>query len=130
MRILLVHDSPDSDLTRQLTRAGHEILVVAADGRAPRFIGVFAPDVILIASPEAAAICRRMRPATPDLAIVAVLPGASVDERAAVLEAGADDCLGLPFHGAELFVRLRATVRLRTSPRRVSGQRGRPLAPS
>ena len=125
MRILLVHGSPESELTRQLSRAGHELLVVDADNRAARFVGVFAPDVILIASPEAVEICLGMRAATPDLVIVAVLPDASVDDRVAVLEAGADDCLGSPFHDAELFARLRAAVRLRRSPRRVSSGSGR-----
>jgi DNA-binding response OmpR family regulator len=125
MRILLVHGSPESELTRQLSRAGHELLVVDADNRAARFVGVFAPDVILIVSAEAAGVCISVRSATPDLAIVAVLPGRSVDDRVAVLEAGADDCLGSPFHDAELFARLRAAVRLRRSPRRVSSGSGR-----
>jgi DNA-binding response OmpR family regulator len=48
---------------------------------------------------------------SPEVAIVAVLPGRDVTEIVAVLEAGADDCVGRPFSRAELGARLQAVSR-------------------
>lgn len=111
MRVLLVGGSALAELTRGLARLGHELLAVGSDERSLRLIGVFDPDVIVIATPDARAVCRRLREAMPDAAIVALGGGRAPEERIAALDAGADDCLGTPCETLELDARLRAVRR-------------------
>jgi two-component system phosphate regulon response regulator OmpR len=118
MRILFVHAGSEQELCRILSRGGHEVLAVPASERPSRFVGVFVPDLIVVAVGEPAEVCAAMRAAPPRAAIVAVVPNASVDDRVDALEAGADDCLGTPFNVTELFARLHAAVRFRASARR------------
>lgn len=118
MRILFVHDGSEQELCRILARGGHEVLAVAASERPSRFVGVFVPDLIVVAVRAPAEICATMHAAAPRAALVAVAPNASIDDRADALDAGADDCLGTPLNVAELFARVHAAVRFRTSARR------------
>jgi PleD family two-component response regulator len=113
LKVLLVHDEGGTELARTLARDGHEVLVVSPHERAARFLGVFIPHVIVVADADAAGICRRLRGAAPYVAIVALVPGDGAGDRAAVLDAGADDCLSIPVSRAELTARVRATRRRR-----------------
>lgn len=113
MRILVVNPHVGSEVGRVLARDGHDVLELASEDRPRRMLGVFVPELILIACPEPARVCRELRDAAPEAAIVAVVSGREVADRVAVLDAGADDCLAVPFHHAELRARLRAVSRRR-----------------
>jgi two-component system KDP operon response regulator KdpE len=54
--------------------------------------------------------CRAIR-IKSDVAVIVLASCYSEEERIAALEAGADDCLGKPFHMAELLARIRAVLR-------------------
>jgi DNA-binding response OmpR family regulator len=111
MRVLLVHRGPQPELVRLLAREGHDVLVVAETERPIRFLGVFKPDLVLVAMHEPVAACRLVRQAAPGVPLLAVIPSQDVDSRIAALEAGADDCLGAPFHWVELDARMLAVQR-------------------
>ena len=49
----------------------------------------------------------------PDVPIVAIVANDDVDDRVGALAAGADDCLGRPFHRPELIARIHAASRRR-----------------
>jgi DNA-binding response OmpR family regulator len=53
------------------------------------------------------------RHAAPYVAILAVVLGREVEDRVAMLDAGADDCLAVPFDHEELKARVRAARRRR-----------------
>jgi DNA-binding response OmpR family regulator len=111
MRILLVHGDPEPELTRTLARGGHHVLAVAQRDRPARLLGVFNPELVLVVGAGTAEICRAFRRQAPDVAIIAIVPSRNVDLVVAALEAGADDCLGRPFHRAELAARVIAARR-------------------
>jgi DNA-binding response OmpR family regulator len=113
MRILVVNPHVGSEAGRLLARDGHDVLELASEDRPRRMLGVFAPELILILCSEPARVCRELRAAAPEVAIVAVVSGREVADRVSVLDAGADDCLAEPFHLAELRARLRAVSRHR-----------------
>ena len=111
MRILLVHGDPEPELTRTLARGGHHVLAVAEGDRPARFLGVFNPELVLVVGAATAEICHDVRRQARDVAIIAIVPSRNVDLVVAALEAGADDCLGRPFHRAELAARVIAARR-------------------
>ena len=108
---MLVHDRPESDLTRTLAREGHDVLTLSDGVEARRLLGVFKPELILIVADDPPIVCRDLRLAAPDTPIVAITHRDSADERISALEAGADDCLGRPFQRQELIARMRAAHR-------------------
>jgi DNA-binding response OmpR family regulator len=89
------------------------VLELADEDRPRRILGVFAPEVILILGPEPASICRELRRAAPYVAILAVVLGREVQDRVVMLDAGADDCLAVPFDHEELKARVWAARRRR-----------------
>ncbi len=111
LRILLIHGSAEPQLTRELARGGHDVLAVAAQEQAIRLLGVFDPDLILVATPDVARTCRELRDHATETPVVAIAANRDLDVRIAALEAGADDCVSSPFHPAELTARMRAAVR-------------------
>jgi DNA-binding response OmpR family regulator len=113
MRILVVNPHVGSEAGRLLARDGHDVLELASEDRPRRLLGVFVPELILILCPEPAQVCRELRAAAPEVAIVVVVSGREVADRVTVPNAGADDCLAAPFHHAELRARLRAVSRHR-----------------
>jgi DNA-binding response OmpR family regulator len=116
MRVLLVHRRPEPELVRLLAREGHDVLAVRADERPIRFLGVFQAELVLVATDDPVTTCRAIRRAAPGISILVLLPTQGLDSRVAALDAGADDCLGTPFHRQELAARMRAAQR-RGQPR-------------
>ncbi len=55
--------------------------------------------------------CRRLRAVSPNLGIVLIRSGCALQDEIRALEAGADDCVSLPFRFREVVGRLRAVVR-------------------
>jgi DNA-binding response OmpR family regulator len=124
LRILLVYSSPEPELTRVLAREGHDVLTVADNNRPARFVMVFRPHLVLVATRDAAATCQTLREEDTHVAIVAIASGGEL-QRIAALDAGADDCLSAPFRRAELVARIQAVWRRAqplTSPRLAGAQ--------
>ena len=55
-------------------------------------------------------LCSRLRAISPDLGIVLIRPGGTLQDEIHALEAGADDCLSMPFRFREIVGRLRAVL--------------------
>jgi two-component system KDP operon response regulator KdpE len=55
-------------------------------------------------------ICGRLRAISPDLGVVLVRPGGTLQDEIRALEAGGDDCLSFPFRFREVVGRLRAVL--------------------
>jgi DNA-binding response OmpR family regulator len=119
MRVLLVED-PQSVAESFYTRlAGGDIAVVLARGAADSLSRTpeARPDVILLALPTQAA-CRLLRCLAGYGArapVLVVTPSPGPEERARILDAGADACLSMPVDLEELQAGLRALAR-RASP--------------
>ena len=114
--ILLVEDDEAiaSGLTRVLDSQGHRVRHVARGGPAPAAAGEAIKLVILdLALPDTDGIdvCRRLREARPDLAILIVSARDQELDVVAGLDAGADDYLVKPFRLSELLARVRAHLR-------------------
>ena len=118
--VLVVED--DARLAAAVRRAlaydGHRVRV-AADGSA----GLAAirdepPDVVvldvMLPGVDGFEICRRVRAAGDDVAILMVTARDAVRDRVTGLDAGADDYLVKPFDHDELLARVRALLRRRT----------------
>jgi len=68
-------------------------------------------DIIILDSPLAAEIVKRLRQMEVAAGIIVLTPAKRGTEAVEVLEAGADDCLAKPFMQAELSARIRALLR-------------------
>jgi two-component system, OmpR family, response regulator len=114
--ILMIEDDPEitSLVARYLRSAGY-IVSAAADGRgmetvlAHQRVDLVLLDLML---PHGTGfdLCRRIR-ATSAARIIMVTALASVTDRVAGLDLGADDYIGKPFELAELGARIRAVLR-------------------
>jgi two-component system response regulator MprA len=118
-RILVVED--DARLAASIRRAlaydGHRVRV-AADGPsglaavASEPVDVVVLDVLL-PGVDGMEVCRRIRAAGDDVAVLMVTARDGVPDRVAGLDAGADDYLVKPFAHEELLARVRALLRRR-----------------
>ena len=121
MRILVVEDDPAvrNSLSRALRLEGYEAELHEEGATAIRSLQVAAPDAILLdlqlPDVDGVEICRRVRATGDRTPILMVTARDAVDDRVAGLDAGADDYLVKPFDLAELFARLRALLRRRTT---------------
>jgi DNA-binding response OmpR family regulator len=114
--VLLVEDDEDiaSGLTRVLDGQGYAVHRVAAGGPAFAAAG---PDVGLVIldlglpDMDGIDVCRRLRAARPDLAILILSARDRELDVVAGLDAGADDYLVKPFSLSELLARVRAHLR-------------------
>ena len=121
MRILVVEDDPAvrNSLSRALRLEGYEAELHEEGATAIRSLQVAAPDAILLdlqlPDVDGVEICRRVRATGDRTPILMVTARDAVDDRVAGLDAGADVYLVKPFDLAELFARLRALLRRRTT---------------
>jgi DNA-binding response OmpR family regulator len=113
MRVLLVHRDPEPGLVRTLVSAGHDVLTVGVEERPAGLLPAFKPDVVLVVAPDAWDASRDLRRHSLDVPIIAIVATSDGDDRIAALAAGADDCLGRPFHRGELIARIHAACRRR-----------------
>ena len=113
MRVLFMHSREEPELARTLARDGHDVLAVADDEHAARLMRVFKPEMIVVAAQNTVVTCRDLRSQAREVPIIAIVASDDAEERVAALNAGADDCLGRPFHRAELIARMRAAKRRR-----------------
>ncbi len=116
-RILVVEDDARiaASVRRALTYEGYDV-TVAGDGRA----GLDAaradmPDLIvldlMLPEIDGLEVCRRIRAAGDDVAILMLTAKTSVPDRVAGLDVGADDYLVKPFAYEELLARVRTLLR-------------------
>jgi DNA-binding response OmpR family regulator len=117
--ILLVEDDEAiaSGLVRVLGAQGYDVRHLARGGAAPDAAGPEISLVILdlgLPDTEGLDVCRRLRRARPELAILILTARDQELDVVAGLDAGADDYLIKPFRLAELLARLRANLRRAT----------------
>jgi two-component system response regulator MprA len=118
--VLVVDDEPAvrEALDRALRLAGYQVRV-APDGEAAiRQVAEAVPDAIvldvLMPGMDGLEVCRVLRSAGHETAILMVTAKDGLDDRVAGLDAGADDYLVKPFALEELRARLRALLRRTT----------------
>jgi len=108
--VLLVEDDARlaSFLDRALVTAGYTVERTSQAPRALALVESLRPDLLLLNDgPE---LTRQLRERT-DLPIVLLSATDGASARVAALDAGADDCLSIPFEVEELLARLRAVRR-------------------
>lgn len=119
MNVLLIE--PQLELAASvrdfLSNLGYRVQQVAEGKAGLKFAGHEAYDVIVLnySMPKAdgAQLCRRLRSHDPHTPLLLLTARDSLEQRLAGFEAGADDCLSIPFAPAELQARLHALRRRR-----------------
>ncbi|MFG3697155.1 response regulator transcription factor [Micromonospora sp. NPDC047620] len=125
VRILLVEDDlrVASALTKALRRRGHEVVPALTAAEAIRADPV---DLVLLdlnlPDRDGLEVCRRLRQADEDVAIIAVSARAEEYDRVAGLRAGADDYVVKPFSMVELQARIEAVMRRAVRSARTTSQ--------
>jgi DNA-binding response OmpR family regulator len=119
-RILIVEDDEAiaSGLRRVLDSQGYDVRSVAAGRPALQEAGEPTALVVLdlgLPDIDGIDVCRRLRAARPELAILILTARDQELDVVAGLDAGADDYLVKPFRLAELLARVRAHLRRRAS---------------
>jgi two-component system KDP operon response regulator KdpE len=101
-----------------LRRNGYAVELVRSIGQAVSRLRDHAVDAVLVdpSGPGAVNVVQDLRVRTPmPIIVVSDLDGSAGEmQRAALLDAGADDCLSKPFGVEELLARLRAVLRRAT----------------
>jgi DNA-binding response OmpR family regulator len=115
-RVLVVEDDRDiaQVLARELDHAGYDPRVVDDGPAALSAVSEWDPHLILLdlglPTLDGVDVCRRIRGGMPT-PIVVLTARASVQDRVAGLDAGADDYIPKPFSLEELLARIRSTLR-------------------
>jgi len=116
-KILLVEDEADlsGPISDTLTREKHIVEVVANGDEALECLRLYQYDLIILdwMLPGASGldICRKFRSQKGTTAILMLTARASLEDKEAGLDCGADDYLTKPFHLRELLARVRALLR-------------------
>ncbi|TRW99340.1 response regulator transcription factor [Paracoccus sp. M683] len=119
MRFLLVEDSDDlaTAVASRLAMDGHGVDRAASLGEARDFLAAAPYDLILldISLPDGDGrdFLAQERGARRDIPVIMMTASASVSDRVATLDQGADDFITKPFDFAELQARCRAVLRRR-----------------
>lgn len=121
MHVLLVEDQPNvaNYVKRALEEQGYAVDIARTGQEALDWAEVVKYELIIldIMLPEidGISVCRRLRRAGNQAAILMLTARDTVDDRVIGLDAGADDYLVKPFELKELLARLRALARRRTA---------------
>ena len=121
MKILVVDDdrAVRDSLRRALVLEGYEVELAADGGEALRSLTQAAPDAMVLdlqlPDIDGLEVCRRLRSIGDPTPVLMLTARDAVGDRVEGLDAGADDYLVKPFDLNELFARLRALLRRRTS---------------
>ena len=120
--ILIVDDdnSTTSALRRTLAYAGYHVSSAANGEGALSIVRIRPPDLVILdlmlPGIDGFEICRRLRNAGNDLAVLMLTARDAVEDRVAGFETGADDYLVKPFALEELLARVKALLRRRSPP--------------
>jgi two-component system, OmpR family, response regulator MprA len=115
--ILVVDDESrvTSALRRTLTYEGYQVSTLANGESALEFVRTKSPDLVILdlmlPGMNGLEVCRRLRAADSDTAILMLTARDAVSDRVTGLEMGADDYLVKPFALEELLARVRALLR-------------------
>ncbi|MFD6398037.1 response regulator transcription factor [Nocardia sp. NPDC060249] len=118
--VLVVDDDEDvlASVERGLRLSGFRVLVARDGGAALRAVAEQVPDAVVLDMNmpvlDGAGVVTALRAMGNDVPICVLSARASVDDRIAGLESGADDYLVKPFELAELVARIKALLRRRT----------------
>jgi two-component system response regulator MprA len=118
-RLLVVNDEPETSRALQgaLALEGLDVILARDEAEALEVVQDTEPDAVIVdlAEPGArgAALCRRLRVASPQLPVLMVGAADTVVERTGGLAVGADDYLAKPFVLVELLTRIRGLLRRR-----------------
>ena len=116
-RILVVDDDKRiaASVRRSLTYDGYEVDVVHDGASAIDAVRSQPPDVIvldlMLPGIDGLEVCRRLRAAGDDIAVLMLTAKSTVPDRVTGLDAGADDYLVKPFAHEELLARVRTLLR-------------------
>jgi DNA-binding response OmpR family regulator len=116
-RVLVVEDDATvaEVVETYLTRAGLEVTRAADGVTALAAAGLTKPDLLvldlMLPGLSGLEVCRRLRAARPDLAVVMLTALGEESDRVLGLETGADDYLVKPFSPRELVLRVRSVLR-------------------
>src|SRR5262245_31817563 len=108
MRLLVVNDEPNAGRALQgaLVFEGYDVILTTDDGEAVEVVQDTEPDAVIVdvVEPDArgAALCGRLRHASPRVPVLMLGAADTVVERTGGLAAGADDYLVKPFVLVEL----------------------------
>ena len=116
-RILVVDDDERiaASVRRSLTYDGYDVDVVHDGTAAIDAVRTRPPDVIvldlMLPGIDGLEVCRRLRAAGDDVAVLMLTARTTVPDRVTGLDAGADDYLVKPFAHEELLARVRTLLR-------------------
>lgn len=119
-RILVVDDNPRiaASVRRALTYEGYEVEVAHDGPSALNAARASVPDLVVLdvmmPGIDGIEVCRRLRAAGNDTAVLMLTARTEVPDRVAGLDAGADDYLVKPFAYDELLARVRSLLRRRS----------------
>jgi two-component system response regulator MprA len=120
--ILIVDDDNrmTSALCRTLAYAGYHISIATNGEDALSIVRIRPPDLIILdlmlPGIDGFEVCRRLRNAGDDIALLMLTARDAVEDRVAGFETGADDYLVKPFALEELLARVKALLRRRKPP--------------
>ena len=120
--ILLVDDDNrmTSALRRTLAYAGYQVSIAPNGEGALSIVRIRPPDLVILdlmlPGIDGLEVCRRLRSAGDDMAVLMLTARDTVADRVAGFETGADDYLVKPFALEELLARVKALLRRRNPP--------------
>ena len=119
---LLVDDDNrmTSALRRTLAYAGYQVSIASNGEGALSIVRIRPPDLVILdlmlPGIDGLEVCRRLRSAGDDMAVLMLTARDTVADRVAGFETGADDYLVKPFALEELLARVKALLRRRNPP--------------
>ena len=120
--ILIVDDDNrvTSALRRTLAYAGYQVSIAVNGEEALSIVRIRPPDLVILdlmlPGLDGFEVCRRLRSAGGDIAVLMLTARDTVEDRVAGFETGADDYLIKPFALEELLARVKALLRRRNPP--------------
>ena len=118
-RLLVVNDQPNTGQALQgaLALEGFDVILATDDAEALEVVQGEEPDAVIVdvvaPNTDGAALCRRLREASPRLPVLMLGERDAVVGQTGGLAAGADEYLAKPFVLVELLTRIRGLLRRR-----------------